>query len=841
MSRHDVTDWLLHTGLPILVILVAADHHPVAAEPADRAPRPPLHRVEPGRAAGEQPRDPRPGQRVRGDLHERRRAAHRDARHGAAQRRHRNGVHDRVHHGPRRARHPDRAAAGVGRRRRRRARLRRAEPRQGLPVRHVHDARGPVRRRRRHRLRRGDRHGRGRRRCGSPGCATSTAPSGTSATARSCGSATRARAGPPRSSTCPWRTPRTSSRVQGIIREALAELDEDPVWHERLVETPTVAGIEQITGTTITVRVIAKCLPNEHLTVQREIRERVKAAFDANGVTAPVDSRRTAAVRRRPSPPGKRGRGPDASADGSARASSPGPEANAGQHVERAWWPSVAARNPRAMDGQRVTSSTVTGCSRHDTRPCIDHRVPPPARYGKLRDSPTHSLRFRSATLPGAEWIQPRLLPGAPLGTGAHFERPRPGGGAELRRTRRGRRACGGSSTWAASTAERRPELSPHLRSRRRGRPHPARLRRADRRAAGGGDHRLRLGVVRDAALHHRAAAGHGHARAGSRTRIQPIAVRDVLRYLVGAADLPPDVSRGFDIGGPDVLTYLEMMQRYAAVAGLRRAGHRAAAGAHAVGCPATGSASSRRCRRASPGRWSEPASRGGLPRARHRRLHARPRRGLSASTRRCELALAKVRGRRRRRPAGRRPRRRARRATRCPSDPDWAGGRLYIDERERTVDAPPADLWRGRSRASAATNGWYSFPLGLGGARRGWTGWSAASGCAGAAATRTGCGSATRWTGGGSRRSSPAALLRLRAEMRLPGWPGSRWRRQPDARTGRSLLPAAGGVPPARAARARSTGGASRRSTGSSSAACSATSPARRRPRRSAGRAMPD
>src|SRR5208283_2943697 len=52
-------------------------------------------------------------------------------------------------------------------------------------------------------------------------------------------------------------------------------------------------------------------------------------------------------------------------------------------------------------------------------------------------------------------------------------------------------------------------------------------------------------------------------------TRIQPIAVRDVLRYLVGAASLPSGVSRRFDIGGPDVLTYADMMRRYAAVAGL--------------------------------------------------------------------------------------------------------------------------------------------------------------------------------------------------------------------------------------------------------------------------------
>src|SRR6185437_1300373 len=52
-------------------------------------------------------------------------------------------------------------------------------------------------------------------------------------------------------------------------------------------------------------------------------------------------------------------------------------------------------------------------------------------------------------------------------------------------------------------------------------------------------------------------------------TRIQPIAVRDVLRYLVGSAALPAEVSRRFDIGGSDVLTYAEMMRLYAKVAGL--------------------------------------------------------------------------------------------------------------------------------------------------------------------------------------------------------------------------------------------------------------------------------
>jgi len=52
--------------------------------------------------------------------------------------------------------------------------------------------------------------------------------------------------------------------------------------------------------------------------------------------------------------------------------------------------------------------------------------------------------------------------------------------------------------------------------------------------------------------------------------KIQPIAIRDVLHYLVASATCPVPVSREWDIGGPDVLEYGEMMQGYAEVAGLR-------------------------------------------------------------------------------------------------------------------------------------------------------------------------------------------------------------------------------------------------------------------------------
>ena len=53
--------------------------------------------------------------------------------------------------------------------------------------------------------------------------------------------------------------------------------------------------------------------------------------------------------------------------------------------------------------------------------------------------------------------------------------------------------------------------------------------------------------------------------------RTQPIAIRDVLYYLREAANLTSPVSQIFDIGGPEVVTYAEMMQRFASISGLRK------------------------------------------------------------------------------------------------------------------------------------------------------------------------------------------------------------------------------------------------------------------------------
>lgn len=250
-------------------------------------------------------------------------------------------------------------------------------------------------------------------------------------------------------------------------------------------------------------------------------------------------------------------------------------------------------------------------------------------------------------------------------------------------------------------------------------------------------------------------------------TRIQPIGVRDVLRYLAGAAALPPEVNRSFDIGGPDVLTYAQMMHRYARVAGLRRrlivavpvltprlSGHWVGLVTPVPNSIARPLVESLRhevvCGEHDIARW--------IP---------DPPEGLTGFDRAVTMALRRIKD--------------ADVATRwssaslpgapsdpLPTDPDWAGGSLYEDVRERTVAAPPEAVWR-VVEGIGGENGWYSFPLAW--ALRGWL-----DRLAGGVGLRRGRRDPGRLRVGDSldfwrvEEIRPGRLLRLRAEMRLPG-----------------------------------------------------------------------
>ncbi|GAB49684.1 putative MscS family transporter [Mobilicoccus pelagius NBRC 104925] len=77
-------------------------------------------------------------------------------------------------------------------------------------------------------------------------------------------------------------------KIIEILREVASDMYDDPEWRRKLLSPPTVAGVESITGTALTIRTFAKCQTNTHWGVQREFRERCVTALDAAGVRRPI-------------------------------------------------------------------------------------------------------------------------------------------------------------------------------------------------------------------------------------------------------------------------------------------------------------------------------------------------------------------------------------------------------------------------------------------------------------------------------------------------------------------------------------------------------------------------
>lgn len=266
-------------------------------------------------------------------------------------------------------------------------------------------------------------------------------------------------------------------------------------------------------------------------------------------------------------------------------------------------------------------------------------------------------------------------------------------------------------------------------------------------------------------------------------TRIQPIAVRDVLRYLVGCARMPEGVNRAFDIGGPDVMTYRDMMQRYAAVAELP---HRfilpvpmlsPGLSSHWIGLVTPVPRSIARplaeslrhevvCGEHDIAAYVPDTPGQPLPFDTALALTLRKVQDARVDTR---WSSASVPG------APSDP---------LPTDPDWSGGSLYTDRRQGVVNAPPEVLWR-VVESIGGEHGWYSFPLAW--AVRGWL-----DRLVGGVGLRRGRRDAERLRVGDSldfwrvEEIEPGRLLRLRAEMRLPGlaWLEMRVERDESGRT---------------------------------------------------------
>lgn len=258
--------------------------------------------------------------------------------------------------------------------------------------------------------------------------------------------------------------------------------------------------------------------------------------------------------------------------------------------------------------------------------------------------------------------------------------------------------------------------------------------------------------------------------------RCQPIAIRDVLARLVHALDREAAGHEILEIGGPDVLTYREMMRTYARVAGLSRR--------RIVAVPVlTPTLSSRWIGLVTPlptglarplveslinevvvNEPSPPIPDAPEPLTFTRAVELALQRSadLQVSTRWSDAALW-----------GRSP------ADPLPTDPDWAGGSLLTDHQEVTSTASAADL-HATVAGIGGDRGWYVTPL-L------WSLRGLIDKLIGGVGMRRGRRHPDDlWVGDAVdfwrvEAVEPDALVRLRAEMKLPGEAWLEWSIHPD------------------------------------------------------------
>ncbi len=248
---------------------------------------------------------------------------------------------------------------------------------------------------------------------------------------------------------------------------------------------------------------------------------------------------------------------------------------------------------------------------------------------------------------------------------------------------------------------------------------------------------------------------------------IQPIAVRDVMYYLLTAARVEGTVNAAFDIGGPDVMRYAQMMNSYAAAAGLPQRRITALPvltprlASHWVGLVTP-----------VPRQIARPLVESLLHScvvkddAIHGLLPPPPE-GLTGYPEAVRLALgrieidqvetswvdARVSG------VASDP---------MPSDPVWAGRTLFKDARRKSTSADPEAVWRVISQVGGTT-GWYSGSL-L------WAMRGLIDRVSGGVGLRRGRRTQTEVTVGDAidvwrvEHLEPGRLLRLRAEMQVPG-----------------------------------------------------------------------
>jgi small conductance mechanosensitive channel len=79
--------------------------------------------------------------------------------------------------------------------------------------------------------------------------------------------------------------------VKRVLLEVATDLYQDDEFRELIIEEPEVTGVEVLGPSSVTVRVMFKTVPLEQWAVGREMRQRVKARFDHEGIEIPFAQR----------------------------------------------------------------------------------------------------------------------------------------------------------------------------------------------------------------------------------------------------------------------------------------------------------------------------------------------------------------------------------------------------------------------------------------------------------------------------------------------------------------------------------------------------------------------
>ena len=90
-------------------------------------------------------------------------------------------------------------------------------------------------------------------------------------------------------------------RVIKLLEAVAGELAADPEYVKLILEPPVVLGVEALAESQVTIRLLAKTQPLRQWDVARELRKRIKAAFDREGIGTPYPHH--VAIRRIDEPP----------------------------------------------------------------------------------------------------------------------------------------------------------------------------------------------------------------------------------------------------------------------------------------------------------------------------------------------------------------------------------------------------------------------------------------------------------------------------------------------------------------------------------------------------------